>query len=274
MQTKTEHDRQEQFEHTFGAAPEVVVRSPGRVNLIGDHTDYHEGFVMPMAIDRSILLYGRRRTERRVRIRSNTLDAGIEIDLGSDERHQEPWAHYFQGVVSVLGARHPLANGCDVLIDADLPPGGGLSSSSALVVGFGALLARLNGIDLAPFHLANVMGRRFREAVEQDLKLIDSQLLYLKGSDHLGFDPPGTDREDEQVRQEPVQLLNIPARHLRFSGDALPGVRHRAGRLLPGALKPRSAARVRQVSGVALRGGIEPGGAGRRTRRFGGAARS
>jgi galactokinase len=158
MQTETEHDRHEQFEHTYGTAPEVVVRAPGRVNLIGDHTDYHEGFVMPMAIDRSILLYGRRRPDPRVRIRSNTLDAGLEIDLGSSERHPEAWAHYFQGVISVLGARYALVNGCDVLIDADLPPGGGLSSSSALVVGFGALLARLNGIDLAPYDLA-ILGR-------------------------------------------------------------------------------------------------------------------
>ena len=158
MEPENTNDRQTIFEHTYGALPEVLVRAPGRVNLIGDHTDYHEGFVMPMAIDRTILLYGRARPGRSVRIRSNTLNAEIEIDLDSSERHPEPWAHYFQGVISILRARHPLPNGCDVLIDGDLPPGGGLSSSSALVVGFSALLAQLNGISLEPFDLA-ILGR-------------------------------------------------------------------------------------------------------------------
>ena len=159
MKPEDTYSRQKEFEHTYdGTVPELVVRAPGRVNLIGDHTDYHEGFVMPMAIDRAILLYGRSRPGRSVRIRSTTLNAGFETNLDFGERHPEPWAHYFQGVISVLGRQHPLTKGCDVLVDGDLPPGGGLSSSSALVVGFAALLARLNGIDLDSFDLA-ILGR-------------------------------------------------------------------------------------------------------------------
>lgn len=131
---------------------------PGRVNLIGDHTDYHEGFVLPMALDRGLVLQGRPRPDRCVRVYSQVLQGGVELELDVRERHPERWARYFQGVLSVLAARQPLPYGCDVLIDGDLPPGSGLSSSSALVVGFAALLARLARLPLASLDLA-IVGR-------------------------------------------------------------------------------------------------------------------
>ncbi len=115
-----------EFQQRFGAVPTVEVQVPGRVNLIGDHTDYHEGFVLPMAIDRVLVLQGRPRADRRVRVYSRVLQAGLELDLDVRERHAERWARYFQGVLSVLAARQPLPRGCDVLIEGDLPPGSGL----------------------------------------------------------------------------------------------------------------------------------------------------
>src|SRR3954447_6898303 len=123
------------FERRFGAKPDTIVRAPGRVNLIGEHTDYHEGFVLPMAIDRAITLVGRRRENRSLHVWSQVLGAEVTVDLDTSERHPERWARYLQGVASVLGERYALTHGGEVLIDADLPPGGGLSSSSALVVG-------------------------------------------------------------------------------------------------------------------------------------------
>jgi len=146
----------EAFERRFGGAPELGVRAPGRVNLIGDHTDYHEGFVLPMAIERAIFFLARRREDRRIRVYSQTLSAGFEIGFDTQHRHAEGWARYFQGVLSALSGRHPLEVGADVLIDADLPPGGGLSSSSALVVGFAAIVARLHGLALDPLELARI----------------------------------------------------------------------------------------------------------------------
>jgi galactokinase len=145
-----------EFTDRFGAAPQFAVRVPGRVNLIGDHTDYHEGFVLPMAINRGITLLARRRADQLVRVHSRTLDASIEIGLTVDERHPDRWAHFLQGVLSVFGTRYPLKAGCDVLIDADLPPGGGLSSSSALVVGFTALIAQVQGLELTPLEHATL----------------------------------------------------------------------------------------------------------------------
>ncbi|MBI3965513.1 MAG: galactokinase [Chloroflexi bacterium] len=145
MTSEESRELQQDFAHRFGGKPELLVRVPGRVNLIGDHTDYHEGFVLPMAIDRAIVLCGRRRPDRRLRVHSRVLKDSFEFDLDAIERHPKRWAHYFQGVVSVLASRLPITTGCDILVDADLPVGGGLSSSSALVVGFGALIAHLQG---------------------------------------------------------------------------------------------------------------------------------
>ena len=145
-----------EFADRFGEPPQVAVRVPGRVNLIGDHTDYHEGFVLPMAINRGITMLARRRSDRQLRVHSRTLDATVVIDLDVQERHPDRWAQFLQGVLSVFGARYPLVAGCDALIDADLPPGGGLSSSSALVVGFTALLAQVQGIDLSPLERATL----------------------------------------------------------------------------------------------------------------------
>ena len=144
------------FEALFGAAPEVAIRAPGRVNLIGDHTDYHEGFVLPMAIDRAAVLLGRRRPDRLIRAHSLALGAGVTIDPDATGRHPERWAHYLQGVLSVLAAGRPLDAGCDFLVAGDLPLGAGLSSSSALVMGFAALLAELQGAALDPLDLAVV----------------------------------------------------------------------------------------------------------------------
>src|SRR4051794_21545101 len=96
------------FERRFGAKPDTIVRAPGRVNLIGEHTDYHEGFVLPMAIGRAITLAGRPRGDRSLHVWSQVLGAAVTVDLDASERHPERWARYLQGVASVLGARYAL----------------------------------------------------------------------------------------------------------------------------------------------------------------------
>lgn len=144
------------FTAQYGTPPEAIVRAPGRVNLIGEHTDYHEGFVLPLAIDPVIVLAGRRRPDRLLRVYSRTLDAGFTLALDAEARAPERWAHYFQGVLQVLAARDRLPGGADLLVDTDLPPGGGLASSSALVVGFAALLSHLYTLGLTPGDLARV----------------------------------------------------------------------------------------------------------------------
>ena len=85
------------FAEHFGEPPSFMVRSPGRVNLIGDHTDYSEGFVLPIAIDRGLWLALRPRDDRRVRIWAELGDETAEIDLERLERHHG-WAAYVEGI--------------------------------------------------------------------------------------------------------------------------------------------------------------------------------
>lgn len=126
------------FESVYGpgAAPRAV-RSPGRVNLIGEHTDYNDGFVLPIAIDRQITALVRPRSDRRVRLASTGDAAGAEVDLDRPiERGQPKWANYCRGVLAGLVERlgPDALKGAEILFDSTIPLGAGLSSSAALEV--------------------------------------------------------------------------------------------------------------------------------------------
>jgi galactokinase len=146
------------FAQIFGTDPSVIVRSPGRVNLIGDHTDYHDGFVLPIAIQSAIVLEGSSRSDRLVNVQSDSLHASVSIDMDALELHATQWARYFQAAIGVLKQHHLLPGGANVAIGGDLAIGSGLSSSSALVVGFIALVAALYHLPLQQQDLA-LMGR-------------------------------------------------------------------------------------------------------------------
>ena len=125
------------FQSTFGAAPALVAQAPGRVNLIGEHTDYNDGFVLPCAIDFHTLVAARGRTDRQVRVLA--ADLGDELDqFALDEpiepRPDLPWANYVRGVVQQLCAAGWPLQGADLAISGNVPRGAGLSSSAALEV--------------------------------------------------------------------------------------------------------------------------------------------
>lgn len=117
------------FREAFGDEPDGVYVAPGRVNLIGEHTDYQQGLCLPMAIDRQTVVAARRRADRRVTAFSRTTDQRVEADL--DRLSPAPrgaWFNYVAGVIDALGPRA----GLDLAIDGDLPVGAGLSSSASL----------------------------------------------------------------------------------------------------------------------------------------------
>ena len=123
------------FAGAYGRAPKGVVRAPGRVNLIGEHTDYNDGFVLPIAIDRQTLAAWAPRKDRTVRFRSAQADGQAVVDLDGEIAPGEPrWANYCTGVVAGLRAHGLAMVGADVLFASDVPLGGGLSSSASLEV--------------------------------------------------------------------------------------------------------------------------------------------
>lgn len=133
------------FEERFGATPAWVVRSPGRVNLIGEHTDYNEGFVLPMAIDRAVGLALRPRRDDRVLLHSLDQAEPADFRLGALERAPSGWAEYPKGMArALLDEGHALV-GFEGIVASDVPIGSGLSSSAALEMAVGLAFARASG---------------------------------------------------------------------------------------------------------------------------------
>ena len=127
----------------------LIVRAPGRVNLIGDHTDYHEGFVLPMTIDRCAYAALRTRNDDTVNLHATQFDEWITYPL-SERPETEPgaWAAYVTGVVSELRDRLP--GGFEMLVESDVPIGAGLSSSAALSTAVIYGLDQLFGLGIDP----------------------------------------------------------------------------------------------------------------------------
>lgn len=124
---------QSKFEEHFDEDPTYIVRAPGRVNLIGEHTDYNDGFVFPMAIDRATWIALRPRTDNKVRIVS--IDLGGEKEFALDDLHRPEkteWYDYLIGVAWALQERGYSLSGWDGVVSGDVPIGAALSSSAAL----------------------------------------------------------------------------------------------------------------------------------------------
>lgn len=123
-----------------------VFRAPGRVNLIGEHTDYNGGFVLPMAIDRETAVAAARRDDRKIRVHSINLAETAEFDLDRQmDRQPGFWLNYVEGVARLLERQNVKLNGADLLIESDVPGGAGLSSSAALEIVAGLALTKIAG---------------------------------------------------------------------------------------------------------------------------------
>jgi galactokinase len=120
------------FQERFGAAPEFVVRAPGRVNLIGEHTDYNDGFVMPMAIDRATWIAARPRVDRIVKLYMLDFDTVHEFNLDSFAKDDATQVEYVKGVAWALNGIGLTLNGWEGVVSGDVPIGAGLSSSASL----------------------------------------------------------------------------------------------------------------------------------------------
>ena len=121
----------QEFSRHFNRQPTFLARAPGRVNLIGEHTDYNNGFVLPMAISRSVQLVGAPRKDRVVRIAALNFGNTGEIDLDHITKGEPDWLNYVRGVARVLTDYGYALTGFDAVMWGDVPPASGLSSSAA-----------------------------------------------------------------------------------------------------------------------------------------------
>ena len=151
-------EAEQAFVALHGHSPEQVVAAPGRVNLIGEHIDYNDGFVLPMAIERYVVIAAARRDPAAGRLatfHSTQLQQSHEIPLdGSLTAPSGGWISYVEGVVAGFSAQHDGIPALDAVIHSNVPLGGGLSSSAALEVATATLLESLSGHVLPPIEKA------------------------------------------------------------------------------------------------------------------------
>ena len=193
---------EETFKKIFGAPPDVVVRAPGRVNLIGEHTDYNDGFVLPAAIDRFIEFAGSRRTDRTIRLHSTDFQDSTEFSLDSiakDSEHR--WSNYLRGVSKFLEADGYRLTGADIVFGGNVPRESGLSSSAAVEVGTTAFWQRLAGLQLDPVYAVKLARRAENEFVGVPCGIMDQFISALGKKDHALF----LDCRDLSYRHVPLR---------------------------------------------------------------------
>ena len=123
----------ETFKKEFGSSPDVIARAPGRVNIIGEHTDYNGGFVLPVAINRDIVIATSKTGGSNIRGFSSTYNEHAECTLGSyNKSHPSGWFRYILGVLNELSLDGIALDGFSFVVAGDIPVGSGLSSSAAL----------------------------------------------------------------------------------------------------------------------------------------------
>ena len=183
--------------------PESVWRAPGRVNLIGEHTDYNDGFVLPIAITYGVTAAAASRPDRTLRLVSAQADQVTEVDVDSLAPGSVPgWAAYVAGVVWALRESGHDVGGADVHVDGDVPRGAGLSSSAALECSTAAALCDAYGLELSATEIVQLTKKSENQFVGVPNGIMDQSASMLATSGHALF----LDARTLRTEQVPLDL--------------------------------------------------------------------
>ncbi|CAK7288008.1 galactokinase [Streptomyces sp. RM1] len=194
----------ERFTELYGARPEGVWAAPGRVNLIGEHTDYNDGFVMPFALPHQAVAAVSRRDDGLLRLHSADMEGGV-VELRLDALApgtDTAWTAYPAGVVWALREAGHELTGADVHLSSTVPAGAGLSSSAALEVVTALALNDLHGLDLPRWRLARLCQRAENVYVGAPTGIMDQTASACCEQGHALF----LDTRDLSQRQIPFDL--------------------------------------------------------------------
>jgi len=173
------------FRETYNREPRVF-RAPGRVNLIGEHVDYNDGFVLPMAIDREAVVAAAPRRDSLFRINALDVNDAKEFDLNDEpQRMRGTWLDYIEGTIRLLKAKFPkLTTGADICFSSSVPIGAGLSSSAALEIAAGFAVLTLNEIGVNRIVLARAAQQAEHEFVGAKIGIMDQLTSALGRAGH------------------------------------------------------------------------------------------
>ena len=182
MQARIDQMREAVAKH-FGGKPQLIVRAPGRVNLIGEHTDYNEGFVFPVAIDREMLVAAA--PSENGQIRAFSLDYGelVSFDLKQIERSSDAsWSNYFRAVLDTLNKGGYQIRGFDAVLSGNVPQGAGLSSSAAFEVAVATTCNALFNLGISKKDIALLSQKSENEFIGVQCGIMD-QFISALGED-------------------------------------------------------------------------------------------
>jgi galactokinase len=208
-----------QYAARFGGGPKWIVAAPGRVNLIGEHIDYSDGFVLPMAIDRYCVIAAGSAADGSARIYSSTADDEVTISLTKAERHAKRghWSNYVAGVLAgccQLPGMRPA--GFNAVVASEVPIGGGLSSSASLEVATATLAEAITGKSLDPKAKALLCQRAEHDFAGVPCGIMDQFASAMCEADHLML----LDCQSQAIEQIPfvdssvtVLIINSNVKH-------------------------------------------------------------
>lgn len=188
---------------------DVVLNSPGRVNLIGEHTDYNNGFVMPTAIDKTIQFHLRKNnTKSSCSIKSLNYNSSYSFDLDTVDLSGAEWTHYILGVVEEIKKLGRKLEGFDCLMLSDLPMGAGISSSAALECGLAMGLNELFKLDLTPLEIVKLSQNAEHNYVGTKCGIMDQFASVMSKENHvIKLDCESLEYDLLPFAIEPYQLL-------------------------------------------------------------------
>ncbi len=174
------------YQEFFDQTPDVVVRAPGRINLIGEHTDYNGGFVLPAAIDKAIWFAASRRDDRQLVL--HALDLGAHCTVSLDHIAPQPlhsWADYLLGVAHEIQKSGTTLGGLNLVFGGNVPLGAGLSSSAAVENGMGFVLNHCFGLELGRMDLVRLSQRAENNFVGMQCGIMDMFASMMGKADHV-----------------------------------------------------------------------------------------
>ena len=174
------------FHQRYGRQPRIF-RAPGRVNLIGEHTDYNDGFVFPMALDRYTSVAVSARTDRKIAAFSVNMNDEITFSLDDNSVRRRHWSDYIAGMAHMLEKTGHAIPGADLLIYSDVPVGSGLSSSAALEISAALAFLSLSGDSLPGAQLAKLGQAAENQFVGMNCGIMDQFISVHGQADHALF---------------------------------------------------------------------------------------
>jgi galactokinase len=196
------------FRKTFGEAPALVARAPGRVNIIGEHTDYNEGFVLPIAIDKDILIAGSPAAGSQVEVYSCDYRERDAFALSQIKRiDKQCWSNYVRGTLNALQVAGHTLHGFKACISGNVPQGAGLSSSAAIEVAVAKFAVHLNRLSIEPKQIALLAQRAEHEFAGVNCGIMDQFVSVLAKPDcALMIDCRSLQSRDVPLRLSPHRL--------------------------------------------------------------------